>query len=494
MDIADLLNTAKPTPKATAGGGKNPLPNDKDAEFTEILARTDQPDPSKISLPDGQDRFHDPSQKIGTPFPDGHLTDGHLTVQNAVEIAAPKLPDQFAQPDVTADGKNSALIDPDEAPQDSPPVAATDTVIAAEIDGISSLAIGANSSAPAEAAKMVPLNAAKADTTQPTDKLAPQEIVAQNLTPKTTGPSAELGQTQTTGKTLQTGPPPSTGVATPQLPITAAIELAKAAPQSNDTAPKGASAQGVVPISAPINSSATPPLVMPQEISSDGKGRDGLLDPQTLKSQTQNSTTPNTTVELPPLKPTTIAPPAAVPTPEFNLQNTAAANLSTLGDLPELPVHVTQHLPAMTEASALSTQAAAALKSSSFANGITQQLVATLARGGDGGIEIRLDPPELGRIAMKLVVTEAGSMVNVSADRSEVLDLMRRHEHALIKELNDAGFGDVNLNFGQAQADDQNDDADQGDAPNETANPVNTAQQITALTALTIDSQLDIRL
>jgi flagellar hook-length control protein FliK len=80
---------------------------------------------------------------------------------------------------------------------------------------------------------------------------------------------------------------------------------------------------------------------------------------------------------------------------------------------------------------------------------IVQDIVAQLVRSNSGRVEIRLDPPELGRIVMQLTPTESGMMAQVSAERSDVLDLMRRYESLLQRELGQAGFDNINLNFTQ---------------------------------------------
>lgn len=75
-----------------------------------------------------------------------------------------------------------------------------------------------------------------------------------------------------------------------------------------------------------------------------------------------------------------------------------------------------------------------------------------VAVGKDGHaarkVELRLDPPELGRVEIHLSPTEKGGMhAIVLAERPETHDLLRRHADVLARELGNAGYSDVNLSF-----------------------------------------------
>jgi flagellar hook-length control protein FliK len=68
-------------------------------------------------------------------------------------------------------------------------------------------------------------------------------------------------------------------------------------------------------------------------------------------------------------------------------------------------------------------------------------LIATRALAGDKHFEIRLDPPELGRIEVRLKVDRDGQLSShVIADRSDTLTLLRRDGAGLERALQDAGF------------------------------------------------------
>ncbi|MBY0421621.1 MAG: flagellar hook-length control protein FliK, partial [Parvularculaceae bacterium] len=67
---------------------------------------------------------------------------------------------------------------------------------------------------------------------------------------------------------------------------------------------------------------------------------------------------------------------------------------------------------------------------------------------GSDQIDVRLDPPELGRVRISMHF-ERGDVVTatVSSERSDTLDLLKRHQDELTRELEKAGFARVNLQF-----------------------------------------------
>jgi len=67
--------------------------------------------------------------------------------------------------------------------------------------------------------------------------------------------------------------------------------------------------------------------------------------------------------------------------------------------------------------------------------------IAAKASEGMKSFEIRLDPPELGRIHVRLDVDRNGEVTSrVTADRQDTLDLLRRDAPQLERALNDAGI------------------------------------------------------
>ncbi len=78
---------------------------------------------------------------------------------------------------------------------------------------------------------------------------------------------------------------------------------------------------------------------------------------------------------------------------------------------------------------------------------VVGQVAVAIARANAHRVEIRLDPPELGRVQIHLTPVDGGIQAVVLSDRPETQDLLRRHAGALAQELGDAGFGNVSLDF-----------------------------------------------
>jgi hypothetical protein len=95
-----------------------------------------------------------------------------------------------------------------------------------------------------------------------------------------------------------------------------------------------------------------------------------------------------------------------------------------------------------TSGAALPTEAARQAEDASRA------IVRTIQLGRDRErVEIRLDPPELGRIGIDLRLEDGGMTASVTAERAETLDLLRRHGDALQRELAAAGYERAALDF-----------------------------------------------
>lgn len=78
-----------------------------------------------------------------------------------------------------------------------------------------------------------------------------------------------------------------------------------------------------------------------------------------------------------------------------------------------------------------------------------RQVIAAIRTDVKGdAIEVRLDPPELGRVRIHFTMDRPDSVTAiVTADRSDTLDTMRRHASDLARELSRAGFANVELEF-----------------------------------------------
>jgi hypothetical protein len=88
---------------------------------------------------------------------------------------------------------------------------------------------------------------------------------------------------------------------------------------------------------------------------------------------------------------------------------------------------------------------------------VAGQVAVAIGRASDDKVEIRLDPPELGRVQIHLSRHDGAVQAVVLADRPETQDLLRRHAEVLARELGEAGYDSVRLDFGggeQARPDD----------------------------------------
>ena len=122
------------------------------------------------------------------------------------------------------------------------------------------------------------------------------------------------------------------------------------------------------------------------------------------------------------------APPAAVvPSPSApNTLSSAGAPAPTLAPAPA-------PAPALGGAAAPTAQLAQAI----------------VSRGGPDTIEIRLDPPSLGRVQVSFDFTGDAPRAIIAAAQPDTLDQLRRGAPALMQELSDAGLGDTELSWSE---------------------------------------------
>ncbi len=85
------------------------------------------------------------------------------------------------------------------------------------------------------------------------------------------------------------------------------------------------------------------------------------------------------------------------------------------------------------------------------ANQISTQLPPLLTKAEKQTVELRLDPPELGRVTIHLSTHDQQVTAQVVAERVQTVDLMRQHADLLTATLARAGFSEANLSFQQGQ-------------------------------------------
>ena len=109
-----------------------------------------------------------------------------------------------------------------------------------------------------------------------------------------------------------------------------------------------------------------------------------------------------------------------------------------------------------------SASASASAGATATPQAVTRQIVDSVVRQGADGVEIRLDPPELGKVRMSLAPGDGAMTAVITAERPETLDLLRRHADMLARDLAASGQGRVDLRFG---ADGQGSGGDPRDRP-----------------------------
>jgi len=88
-----------------------------------------------------------------------------------------------------------------------------------------------------------------------------------------------------------------------------------------------------------------------------------------------------------------------------------------------------------------------------MAKQISAQLPHLLSKADKQTVELRLDPPELGRVTIHLTTHDQQVTAQVVAERVQTVDLMRQHVELLTATLARAGFSQADLSFQQGQSD-----------------------------------------
>jgi chemotaxis protein MotD len=129
---------------------------------------------------------------------------------------------------------------------------------------------------------------------------------------------------------------------------------------------------------------------------------------------------------------------------------TAPANAQAGGNAPILPLNLAQPiaLPLSTMFQVAAPKAGAAVDAAVPVAGLAVEIVSRAQEGGKR-FDIRLDPPELGRVDVRLNVDDNGKVTShLVVERSETLDLLRRDQPQLERALQQAGLNtDGGLQF-----------------------------------------------
>ena len=80
---------------------------------------------------------------------------------------------------------------------------------------------------------------------------------------------------------------------------------------------------------------------------------------------------------------------------------------------------------------------------------IAQQLAVAVSNPTGQATEIALYPEELGRVRMTMTAVEGSIVLNLSAERPETQDLLRRHIELLSQAFEDLGYTSIDFTFGE---------------------------------------------
>lgn len=147
--------------------------------------------------------------------------------------------------------------------------------------------------------------------------------------------------------------------------------------------------------------------------------------------------------------------PKTTPTPApisnlISLREYAGASISLLTD-----IVIADRGPAKLSLDNILHETVAGAQNTKPSSSVTAQIAGAIrADRGGTNIEVRLEPPELGRVRIDLTVETADSVKAVlSADRGETLEHLRRHIGQLMHELKESGFSSIDLEFSEKKTD-----------------------------------------
>ncbi|WP_299948414.1 flagellar hook-length control protein FliK [uncultured Ruegeria sp.] len=129
------------------------------------------------------------------------------------------------------------------------------------------------------------------------------------------------------------------------------------------------------------------------------------------------------------------------------------------------------------------------------ARSIAGQLAAVIsARPGAQGVDIALNPEELGRVSITFTSREDGLHMMITTERPETLDLMRRHIALLSAEFEKLGYEGLSLDLGMSNDPSQQDDHSESGGFFDTPEAVDFDAPRTPVTPIGPQRGLDVRL
>lgn len=77
------------------------------------------------------------------------------------------------------------------------------------------------------------------------------------------------------------------------------------------------------------------------------------------------------------------------------------------------------------------------------------QMAEIITRHGDGGVDVSINPEELGRVRMSLAATDHAVTLTMNFERPETMELIRRHIDLLANDLRRMGYDSLSFDFRQ---------------------------------------------
>jgi flagellar hook-length control protein FliK len=353
-----------------------------------------------------------------------------------------------SEPRTAADRtRDSDPGDAEEPTADAPPCASSDAqpqpVAAAPTKSDTAETIPAEPVSGQDANTSPPVEGASSDATAVVVPVAPVVPPPAPVASATVGkavadeqaleaPAIAAAAAAATGKPASAATPASDGQATPGAVAPAPSEPGVTAPAKTD---KPATETGTPAPMAARQPATNPQAVVPDHAEKTDAAQPGAREAATVSQQERRSA-----------KVANATPEAAAATVDSgsHLQHQASPHTG-LEPLPTVGTGPLTHTAAAAAPAAAAQAPATAIPIASVAVEIVAR-----AQAGNSRFEIRLDPPELGRIDVKLDVDRHGNVTShLVVERSETLDLLRREAPQLERTLNDAGLktGDSALQF-----------------------------------------------
>ncbi|KJZ21139.1 flagellar hook-length control protein FliK [Loktanella sp. S4079] len=161
-----------------------------------------------------------------------------------------------------------------------------------------------------------------------------------------------------------------------------------------------------------------------------------------------------------------------------------------------MPLNLDHAAPPLTDRAQVMQTAAPTIQAISgnpdTARHIAQQMVVAVTEQPGKATEIALNPEELGRVRLSMTVVDGAITMNVTAERQETNDLLRRHIETLAQEFRELGFSDITFAFGQGETPKQAGDFDSDPDVEAMEHTHETAMPQTTL--LAVGGGLDIRI